>query len=786
MFPNEKFIVRNIAELCEEYDKIKGANTNLARIAPDFVDGLKPVARRLMYIMYLKDQGKKYRKVASITGDTIARLHMHGQSSVYSCLVGLAQWWNNNIPLIDDYGNFGSVAGDVAGADRYIQAKLSEYAYECFFADWKESAVDMTMGADGETLEPLYLPAKYPNVLLNGTLGIGYGMASNIPPFNFREVVETCIILMADPEADIILIPDSPTGANVITGNFKKLADMGNGIYSMRCKYEICSEKNLIKITSLPYQVDVSNKEMKGVRDKIADIKEKGGLPELIGMKDFSGKVVDLQLTIRDDVNPYKFMKKLISEVGGLEKSYPVNITVTNDYESFDYSIKKLLVEWIRYRREQKRVVINHRRTSLLAEQRTNDVMIFLMNEKTLMSTIDLCRTSRNKAQIESRLIEKYRHSEIKMDSLQARVIANMYLHELCIETYEKCIKKREELFQQIKDVEDILNTENGIDKLIIAELRDGIKRFGSPRKSNVVSDEISIDTEVQGTCILQLSSDGMILRKIATNVKEEPIPVDNNGFAVKVDNDSSFILIDDEGYYSFIKVKELPVDQEVPLNRFIKQRLGNIIALLPFEIDSDQCCTLISKLGTIKKIRIIDMVPSKRPCIDISKEDRIVRGIVTKMKSAKDILIYTKYGMGQRLDPNAIRITSTLAKGGNGFKLQSGDEIIGCYAISPEENQYLLYVTMKGRMRLNLIDYLPMRDSKHDKMVRLISLNDRDILIGVMGCNKFDKLQVYFNDGDMEVIDISKLGEGTMSSEPKKVTTKNAVSNNIVKVKLI
>ncbi len=172
---NEKFIEKNIALLCKEYDMIKGANTNLTRISGDYVDGLKLVARRLLYVMYLKDRGKNFRKVAAITGDVIARLHMHGQSSVQACLVGLAQWWNNNIPLIDGYGNYGSIAGDPAGADRYIQARLSEYAYECFFADWKESAVDMVLGADGETFEPLYLPAKYPNVLLNGSLGIGYG-----------------------------------------------------------------------------------------------------------------------------------------------------------------------------------------------------------------------------------------------------------------------------------------------------------------------------------------------------------------------------------------------------------------------------------------------------------------------------------------------------------------------------------------------------------------------------------------------------------------------------------
>ena len=782
MIFNEKFIDKNIAKLCEEYDKIKGANTNLARISPDLIDGLKPVQRRTLYIMYLKEQGKTFRKVATIAGDVFGRVHPHSPTSIEDALVNIAQEWHNVIPLIESKGNFGSIAGDDAGASRYIQARLSKYAFACFFEDWKDAVVDMTMAYDEETKEPIYLPAKYPNILLNGCLGIGYGMASNLPCFNFREVVEACITLMMDPNANIVLIPDSPTGADIIESDFAKLCEKGNGTYSMRCTYEIDDNSNQIIINSLPYQITVNN-----IREKIADIKERGGMPELIAMNDMSGNTVDLRLVIRDDVNPYKFMKKLINEVGGLEKSYPVNITITNDYESFDYSIKQLLVEWIKYRREQKRIVVSHKRTTLLAEQRTNDVKIFLMNKSNLEDTIKIFRTSRNRAEIEKRLIETYRNSEIRMDSLQARVLSNLRMHELSIDAYEACLKRRTELEEELKEVQKTLDEENGIDKLIIAELRDGIKRFGTPRKSNVVPHKIQVHSEVEGACILQLSSDGIILRKEATNVYEEPIPTDNNGFAVRVDNDASFIIIDDNGFYSYVKVKEIPVDTEVPVNRFMKTSLeGNIVAMLPVDINSDLCCTLISRNGMLKKIRISDMGPSKKPCIALDKEDKLVRGIVTKASSAKDILVYTKNGMGQRLDPNGIRITSPIAKGANGFKLMNDDEIVGCYDINPKENQYLLYMTMKGKARLNLIDYLPTRDSKHDSMLRLISLNDRDRLISVIGCNKFDNAQVFFDDGDSETIDISKLEEGTMSSDPKKVTSKNAVSNNVVKIKLI
>lgn len=677
-----------------------------------------------------------------------------------------------------------SISGDVAGASRYIKARLSEYAIACFFEDWKDSVIDRTMAYDEETKMPVYLPAKYPNVLLNGCLGIGYGMSSNIPCYNFREVVEACIKIMMDPHARIVLIPDSPTGADIIQTDFAAMCERGCGTYMQRCTYEIDDATNTITITSVPDQVTVNS-----IREKIADIKEKNGLAELIAMNDLSGKTVELQLVIRDDVNPYKFIKKLIKVVPGLERTYPTNITVTNDFESIDYSIKRLLVEWLNWRRDQKRVVVNHKRTRLVAEQRANEVKIFILQPKNLDATIHLFRTSRNRKEIEERLIEKYHDSEIRMDSLQARALSDMRMLELSIESYEACLKKREELQKQLDEVEDILNQENGIDKLIIAELRDGLKRFGKPRKSNVVPYKINVSAEVEGSCILQLNSDGMVNRRIATNVDEEPIPTDSNGFAVKVDNDSSFILVDEFGNHSFVRVKDIPVDTEVPVNRYMKKNLpGTIIAMLPCNLDDDKCVILISKFGVAKRIQISEIGPSKKPCISIDKEDRLVRGIVLNMRSTKDLLVFTKRGMGQRLDPNSIRITSPNAKGGNAFKLADDDEIVGCYAISPEENQYILYVTIKAKMRLNNIEYLPTRDSKHDKMINLIELGERDRLLSVIGCNKFDHVQLFFGDGTTETIAIEDLKEGTMATKPVKIAKKTIESNamNVVKVKLI
>lgn len=777
---DEKFIDKNISELCKNYDIIKGWNVNLCRAATDYIDGLKQVARRLLYIMFLKDNGRTFRKVAAITGDTIARIHMHGPSSVYSCLVGLAQPWNNMIPLIEGYGNFGSVSGDPAGADRYIQARISEYAYDCFFSDWKEAAVDMVMGADGETKEPLYLPAKYPNVLLNGSQGIGYGMATSIPSYNFKELLEATIQLINDPDSKIVLIPDSPTGCDVIKTDFLKITETGLGSYLMRCTYKINLKDNEIIIDSLPYQVPVN-----AIREKIADLKEQNQLNELISMNDHSGNLVDLKLTIRPHINPYKFIKKLIKIIPGLEKSYNVTVTVSNDYNSYDLSIKEVLLRWIQYRREQKRVVVSNKRTNLLLEQRINDIKIFIMSGNNLETTINIFKTSRNKKDIEKKLVEEYRNSEIKMDSLQAQALSEMRMYELSKESYEKCLKRREELIKEIAKVEKILNEKDGINKLIIGELNEGIKKFGSNRKSNVIDYEITSSVEIDEFCILQISSDGSVLRKVATNVDEEPIPTDSNGFAIRVDNNSEFIVIDEDAKCSFVKVKEIPVDKNVPLVHFLSQKLSTIIGIIPND-GTVESIILVSKLGIINRISIDSIKPNSSTCFKFNNNDKLIKAIPLKYNTNRDILIYTQEGYGQRIDIKSIPIRmSKFSKGNLEILLKKNDNIIGCYAFNQKEKQFLVYITSLGRFRLNLMKYLPPRKSKKEEMVRLIPLSPKEKLINILGCNQFDKIRVYFSDNSEEDLSIDSLEETTMSSDPTKCLKKSGYLN-ILKVKLL
>ena len=779
---SEKFIERNIADLTQQYDCVFASNVNLSRMIPDLIDGLKIVQRRTIYTMYTENQGKEFRKVASISGQVFGSVHPHGTTSIDGAIVSMGQKWRNLLPLIESKGNYGAIDGSPAGASRYIQAALSEYCRDLYFSEWQDSVVDSDLAYDEKTMMPRYLPAKYPHILICGARNIGHmGVSCYLPSFNFREVMEATIKLIADPKANIVLIPDSPTGADIIETDFAKICTAGRGSYMQRCTYKIDDQANTITITTIPDGATVND-----IRTKIAEMKESGKFGELVGMNDYSGAKVNLELQVRSDVNPYKFIKKLISDVAGLQVTYPIVVTIVNNYHAYDWSIKDVLLNWIKWRREQKRLSLANRRANLTAEQRINDIKLFIMNEKNLKETVNIFHTSHNRAEIEERLIKRYRDTAIKLDSLQARTLSNMRMVELSLDAYAEYKKKAEELIKQLEEMDEILNTENGVNKIIVAELREGIKKWGAPRRSNVVPMKINTSNEVEGHCILQLSSDGMITRKIATNVEEEPIPNDNNGFACLVDNESSFVIVGDDGSHTFVRAKDLPVDKEVPLNRYCKKNItGKIVAMLPVDIDSNMEALFISKRGLVKRIKINDLGPTKKPMMALTNGDKIVRGIQLRNKDSRELLVYTKEGLGQRLNISLLKTVGPQSSGTPKFRLGTDDEIVGFYVLESDQNQYIVYTTSKGKMRLNNLEYLPSRSGSSDFM-QLVSLARGEKLISITGCNGNDKILVYFDDGTSDTVKISDMKESTMAAPAKKMVDKDMVKSSVVKTKLI
>ena len=463
--------------------------------------------------------------------------------------------------------------------------------------------------------------------------------------------------------------------------------------------------------------------------------------------------------------------------VAGLEKSFSVNMSVTNDFMSFDLSVKEILLQWIKYRCDQKRVVISNKRTNLLYEQRINDIKLFIMNKNNLEKTIAIFKNGLNRKSIEKTLIETYKNSVIKMDSLQAQALSEMKMYELSKEYYQKYLNKKEELIKEIDKVEKILNEENGITNIIITELTEGAKKFGSPRKSNVVDEEIKSTVDIDSYCILQIS-DGVVNRTAVTNVDEEPIPNDPNGFAIKAEDHSQFIVIDENGLYSFIKVNEIPLGIDVPLVHFLHQKLSKIIAIISTE-DLSKSCLLVTKMGYIKALSLDSFAPSRtKPCIKLRDKDKLIKGILLNQNSDKDLIIYTKEGFGQRFNFK----TSSKFSGQPLIILNKDDEVCGCFIINGKEKDLLLYITSRGKVRLNLSKYLPQRGSIKEEKVNLIPLSSSDSLVAIIACNNFDSFKIFFDDFSCRELKVSDLKPTTMSSEPEQIFPKG---KKIVKIKL-
>ena len=333
-------------------------------------------------------------------------------------LVKLAQKWNNIQCLVDGYGNFGNPAGDDAASGRYIEARLTYYAYKCFFEDFSEEIVDMKWNYLGNKKEPEYLPSRYPNVLINNTFGIGYGISTSICTYNLKEVLETTIELIDNPNIDdIVLYPDSPTGAYIVDqGQFPEISKVGKGKFKMRGVIEVDEDKNSLHIKSTPL-LAFWNKIKTQVFTLLNDGKN-NMMKDFIDHSDIG--VMHYEIVLKKEVDPYSVMHMIYSKTQ-MEKTFPVTFKLIEDYEDNDYSIKSILLTWIDFRRETKRRLYNHKLTKARERQHILEIMIFILNKDNAEKTIGLIKKSETKKDIISGLMKMY-----GISSLQATTISNM------------------------------------------------------------------------------------------------------------------------------------------------------------------------------------------------------------------------------------------------------------------------------------------------------------------------------------------------------------------------
>lgn len=745
----------NVGDLCQDYMKIFAANNNLMRHLAGLWDGIKPVYRRTLVTMY--ELGCNYDKdtvkVAEISGTTSARYHPHSDVPVYGAIVAMGQPWNNLQCLVEGQGNFGSVKGESPAAARYIEAKLSYYAYKCFFEEYDLNIVDTKPNYTGKLLEPEYLPARYPHVLFNFGFSLGYGVLASICPFNFKEVCELTIDLIDNPKLDdFVLFPDSPTGASIVDdGQFLELNRTGQGKYRMRGEIEIDEERNMLIVKSTPLQVnwvDVEPEVIKllGINSKV--------------LKSYADRCTKNQLRyeleLKKEVDPYA-IRELIYTKTNMEKTFPVRFILLEDYVDNDYSLKDIILAWIDFRRETKRRILNYKLTKYRERQHILKTLLFILNEDNAEKTATLIKNSNNRADIVNNLMKEY-----DISSLQANTIADMRFSALSRDSYKKYKEEKKDVDAKCEEIESIVRSAKKIDKIIKKELKEGIELFGEDRRSKIIT--VDNQDKIKNTNHLMVFTNRNKIKKLPTNVKTVG-DFEQGDFPTEVvacNNTSDLLLFDETG-----KITKLPVHKVHghvlshtgdELSEYCK--LGSKLVTIKPKPDMAELdkikkpvyFLMISANGTIKKTSASAFanVKSEVIAMSIRDDDRLVA--VKLLAGDSDILIYTDKGNGIRFNSSELRETGRASIGVRGITLADDEHVIGMDIIN-NKDQYIFIMTKKGIGKKSTLNNFKTME-RSAKPLKIITLEDNDDVLLMKTVKDKDIMKVYLKGG-MEVLPI-------------------------------
>ena len=487
----------------------------VARALPDVKDGLKPVHRRILFGMSeaKMNAGSPYKKSARIVGDVMGKYHPHGDSAIYEAMVRLAQNFSTRYPLVDGHGNFGSIDGDGAAAMRYTEARMSKIAME-MVKDLDADTVDFMPNYDGEEQEPVVLPSKFPNILVNGSTGIAVGMATNIPPHNLGETIDAILAIAENPEIEVVDLmqvlkgPDFPTGAYILgKSGIKKAYETGNGTIILRSKThieEMANGKNKIVVTEIPYQVNKTvmiEKIAELARDKVID-----GITDL--RDESSGEDIRVVIELRKDVVAEVILNQLY-KLTQLQVSYGINMLALVDGEPKVLPVKDMLTYYLQH---QKNVI--RRRTQYELKKAEDELHVLLGIIVAIENTdevIRIIRGSKNIEESQNALMERFALSE-----RQAKAIVSMSLGRLSALEIEKAEVKCKNLEVQVEDYKAILADENKIFEIVKNELIEIKNRYSDNRRSEIIMGEFNIDDEdliTKEDIIVTLTINGYIKR---------------------------------------------------------------------------------------------------------------------------------------------------------------------------------------------------------------------------------------------------------------------------------
>ncbi|OGX60572.1 MAG: DNA gyrase subunit A [Omnitrophica WOR_2 bacterium RIFOXYC2_FULL_45_15] len=702
-------------------DEVKDSYLNYAmsvivgRALPDVRDGLKPVHRRTLFAMQElgSEHHKPYKKSARIVGEILGKYHPHGDVAVYDTLVRMAQDFSLRYPLVDGQGNFGSVDGDSAAAMRYTEARLSAIAGE-MLEDIDKGTVNFGPNFDTSLKEPLLLPAKLPNLLVNGSSGIAVGMATNIPPHNLSEVIEAIIYLLEHPEAEAkdlmryVKGPDFPTGGIICgRGGIKDAYNTGRGKLIVRAKAAVehqKSGKDTIVITEIPYQVQKA-----GLVEAIANLVEDKKIEGISDIRDESDKDgMRIVVELKRDVEPQITLNQLFKHTQ-LETTFGIIMLALVDNRPKVLNLRQILGHYIEHRK-----VIVRRRTQFELDKALRRAHI-LEGLKIALKFIDriikVIKTSKSVEAAKENLIKEFELSEI-----QAQAILEMQLQRLTALEQDKIDAEYQELLKKIELCRSILASEKKIEAIIKAELEDLKKKYGDGRRTEIVGEVEEFNLEdliADEDVVVTISHGGYIKRlPVSSYRKQKRGGKGASGAEVKeedfiehlfVASTKDYLLIfTDKGQVHWLKVYEIPQASRISKGKAIINLLqvsseGKIAATIPVkEFSADKYLVMVTKLGLIKKT-CLDAYSNPRKGgiigITLEKDDALIGVEMTDGK--QELLIGTREGKAVRFPEAQVRDMGRGAKGVRGIRLSKKDQVIAMIIAQTEAT--ILTVTELG-----------------------------------------------------------------------------------------
>ncbi|MBR1441196.1 MAG: DNA gyrase subunit A [Lachnospiraceae bacterium] len=759
-----------------------------ARALPDVRDGLKPVQRRVLFSMIELNNGpdKPHRKSARIVGDTMGKYHPHGDSSIYGALVNMAQDWNTHYPLVDGHGNFGSMDGDGAAAMRYTEARLSKISME-LLADINKDTVDFVPNFDSTEKEPVVLPSRYPNLLVNGTSGIAVGMATNIPPHNLREVVAAVVRIIdnkieEDRETDIdellelVKAPDFPTGGIILgTKGAEEAYRTGRGKVRIRAVTDIetmANGKSRIIVTELPYMVNKANLVL-----KIADLVKNKKIDGITDLRDESNREgMRIVIELRKDVNANVLLNQLYKHTQ-LQDSFGVIMLALVNNEPKIMTLLEMLNYYLKH---QEDVVTRRTKYDLKkAEERDHILQGLLIALDHIDEVIKIIRASANTQEAKESLIARF-----ELTDAQAQAIVDMRLRALTGLEREKLENEHQELLKKIAEWKAILGDEKLLLGVIKTEIQEIADKYGDDRKSKIGFDVYDLSSEdlipLENT-VIAMTNVGYIKRMTVDNFKAQ----NRGGKGIKgmttIEDDyiEDLLMTTTHHYLMFftnkgrvyrLKTYEIPEASRTARGLAIVNLLQlapdeKISAMIPIRgYEEGKNLFMVTKKGIVKKTSILEYSNVRKNgliAINLRDDDELIE--VKTTTSDTEIFLVTKYGMCIRFKETDVRRTGRNSMGVIGMNLTDRDEIVGMQLQTQGDS--LLIVSENGMGKRTYLEEFNLQH-RGGKGVKCYKITEKTgNVVGVKAVNDSHEIMMITNEGviiQLRMEEISKLGRIT------------------------